>query len=64
MPKLKFCSDWQETLEKQKLNFFHCGLFHMKTKVSLKYFVRYVVVLIGWITCTYVHDVSKNAGRF
>ena len=26
-----------KTLKKQKLNFFHCTLFHMKTRVSLKY---------------------------
>ena len=27
--------------EKQKLNFFRCALFNMKTRVSLKYFVSY-----------------------
>ena len=30
-----------ETPEKQKLNFSCCALFHMKTRVSLKYFVSY-----------------------
>ena len=28
-------------LEKQKLKFSRCALFHMKTRVSLKYFVGY-----------------------
>ena len=28
-------------LEKQKINFSRCALFHMKTKVSPKYFVSY-----------------------
>ena len=31
----------QKTLEKQKLNFFRCALFNMKTRDSLKYFVSY-----------------------
>ena len=26
--------------QKQKLNFSHCALFHMKTRVSLKYFMN------------------------
>ena len=29
-----------KTLEKKKLNFSRSALFHMKTRVSLKYFVK------------------------
>ena len=35
-----FVHTCKKTLEKQKLNFSHSALFHMKTRVSLKYFVN------------------------
>ena len=38
-----FCYNQKKTLEKQKLNFSRCALFHMKTRVSLRYFVSYCV---------------------
>ena len=38
-----FCYYQKKTLEKQKLNFSRCALFHMKTRVSLRYFVIYCV---------------------
>ena len=41
MRKLEFCSYQQKTLEKQSLNFSGCVLFHMKIRVTLKYFVSY-----------------------
>ena len=41
LPKRNFCQYQQKALEKEKLNFSDCALFHMKTRVSLKYFVSY-----------------------
>ena len=41
LPKWKFCQYQQKALERQKLKFSCCVLFHMKTRVSLKYFVSY-----------------------
>ena len=38
--KMKILFILVRTLEKQKLNFFHSALFHLKTRVSLKYFVN------------------------
>ena len=40
LPKQIFCYYWQKTHKKQKLNFSRSALFHMKTRVSLKYFVN------------------------
>ena len=40
-PKPKLCQYQQKTLQKQKLNSSYCALFHMKTRVSLKNYVRY-----------------------
>ena len=42
----------KKTLEKQKLNFSRCVLFNMKTRVSLKYFVRY---------CLWKHFFNSNS---
>ena len=39
LPKIKFCQ-YQQKTSKQKLNFSRSALFHMKTRVFLKYFVR------------------------
>ena len=41
LPKSKFCKYQQKTLLKQKLNFPGCAPFHIKSRVSLKYFVSY-----------------------
>ena len=41
LPNGKFCQYWQKTLEKQKLNFSRCALFHVNTRVSFKHFVSY-----------------------
>ena len=38
--KMKILSILAKTLEKQKLNFSHSALFHMETRVRLKYFVN------------------------
>ena len=38
---MKLSLIYEKTLEEQKLNFSRCALFHMKTRVSLKYFVSY-----------------------
>ena len=35
--KMKILSILAKTIEKQKLNFFRSALFHMETRVSLKY---------------------------
>ena len=40
-PKRKICQYYQKTLEKQNLNLPRCALFHMKTRVSVKYFVSH-----------------------
>ena len=40
LPKWKFCQYQLKTIEKQKLNFPRSALFHMETRVSLKYFVN------------------------
>ena len=40
-PKRKICQYYQKTLEKQNLNLSRCALFHMKTRVSVKYFVSH-----------------------
>ena len=42
-PNSKLCQYQQKNIEKQKLNFSHSALFHMKTRVCLKYFVHYFV---------------------
>ena len=58
--RLKVCQYWQKALEKQKLNFSRRALFHMKTRVSLKYFVNdcsfksylflnVCIILVRWI---------------
>ena len=39
--KMKALLILAENLKKWKLNFFRFALFHMKTRVSLKYFVSY-----------------------
>ena len=36
-----FVNTRRKLLKKQKLNFSLCALFHMKTRISLKYFVSY-----------------------
>ena len=38
--KMKVLLILAKTFEKQKLNFTHSALFHMKTRVVLKYFVN------------------------
>ena len=38
--KKTFCQFQQKSPEKQKLNFSHSALFHMKTRVCLRYFVN------------------------
>ena len=40
LPTKKFCRYQQKSPQKQKLNLFRITLFHMKTKVYLKYFVN------------------------
>ena len=37
---MKILSIQAKTLEKQKLNFYRSALFHMETRVNLKYFVN------------------------
>ena len=51
-PKWKFCYYLQKTLEKQKLNFFCSILFHMKTRISLRYFVN---------DCLWKHFLASNS---
>ena len=41
-----------KTLEKQKSNFPHTAVFHMKTKASLKYFVN---------DCLWKHVLASNS---
>ena len=38
--RIHFCQYQQKSAEKQKWNFFHSALFHIKTRVCLKYFVN------------------------
>ena len=40
-PRIKILLILAKTIEKPKLNFSRWALFHMKTRVSLKYFVNY-----------------------
>ena len=51
------------TLEKQELNFSRCALFHMKTSVSLKYFVSYCMAHGNWFNWAYnvpLHIAGSN----
>ena len=45
--KMKALLILAENLKKWKLNFFRFALFHMKTRVSLKYFVSYCGTLMN-----------------
>ena len=58
--KVKILLKLAKTPKKQNLNFSHSTLFHMKTKVSLKYFVNDCrpkdLFLQGLLLCQNIYD--------
>ena len=63
LPKWKFRWCWQKTFDKQT-NFFRSALFHMKTRVSLKYFVNDCLWHKFWFLTFRDHFKLNFAGNF